>query len=156
MPTVNTDQNPNPPSATPQPDAVAQAAALHLAQARLRRRLDHELGVAHGIGWDDYMLLARLAERQDAPQARSDWADALGEPPSAVLRRVLTLHKLGLVERLPAPAAPAKANAGGLDRVRLRPPARGLLHSARDTVRWQLDELRRTEPALAPWLGTAA
>ena len=41
---------------------------LHQAQASLRLKLDDELGTLHGIGWDDFVLLAQLAAAPDGVQ----------------------------------------------------------------------------------------
>ena len=103
-------------------DALATALALHRAHARLQLKLDDALGTLHGLSWDDFVLLATLAEAQPQGLSLSALVAPLGIPPSGVLRRVAPLEKLGLVERSTARL------------VMLRPAGRRLWQEACETA----------------------
>ena len=69
---------------------------LHRAEARLRLRLDDVLGTLHGIGWEDFALLATLVEHGGRLPLR-ELADHLATPLSVLLRRLAPLQKTGLL-----------------------------------------------------------
>lgn len=99
---------------------------LQLAHARLRRKLDDELGTLHGMGMDDFVLLRALAEAGDTGLPAAELERPLGVQRSAVVRQVIALEKTGLVRR--------EVDAQGLRRVQLRGPGRRLLQEATETA----------------------
>jgi MarR family transcriptional regulator, organic hydroperoxide resistance regulator len=99
--------------------------ALHRANASLQLRLDEELGTFHGIGYNDFALLSWLAQADEDRAPMPALTRPLGQRPSAVLRQVIALEKIGLVER--------NGTAGQRQAV-LRPAGRSLLSVARETV----------------------
>lgn len=98
---------------------------LHRAQASLRLKLDDELGTLHGIGWDDFVLLAQLAAAPDGVPLR-ELDRPMGVRLSGVVRRLGPLEKTGLLAR--------RTDGAGVRRVLLRPAARGLVKEARETA----------------------
>jgi DNA-binding MarR family transcriptional regulator len=78
--------------------ALAFCLGLQRAGASLRRKLDDELGLLHGIGWDDFVLLSFLDGRPEGVPLTS-LADGLGLAASAALRRLPPLEKTGLLAR---------------------------------------------------------
>lgn len=99
--------------------------ALHHGHASLQRRLDDELGVHHGIGFNDFALLNLLAQADRGQVSIEELVRPMGQPPSAVLRQLLVLEKMGLVER---------AGANDDRRAVLRPAGRALVNTARETA----------------------
>jgi DNA-binding MarR family transcriptional regulator len=112
--------------------------ALHHAHAGLRRKLDDELGIYHGIGFGDFALLDSLARADDGRAGIADLAHALGLPASSLLRQLIALEKVGLV---------AREGAGEGRAAVLRAPGRALVHEARDTAGRICDA---AIPAIAP------
>lgn len=90
-------------------------------QARFQHRLDDALGTSHGISHADFLLLHALVDLGGAGLDLRRLAKMIGLTPSALLRRLLPLEKIGLVERC----------AG---QVSLRPAGRAVLTSACQTV----------------------
>lgn len=99
--------------------------ALHHAHASLQHKLDDELGTHHGIGFSDFALLNWLAQADGGRASIAELVRPMGQPPSAVLRRLIVLEKIGLVER---------SGAKGLRQAVLRPAGRAVLNAARDTA----------------------
>lgn len=99
--------------------------SFHRAYARLRLRLDEDLGIYHGIDFDDFILLHWLARAEDGAASLATLAAELGASLSAILRRLRPLEKIGLL-----------ACDGGLRtrRIALRPAGLRLIHTAQDTV----------------------
>lgn len=95
---------------------------LDLAHARLRRKLDDELGTLHGLGFADLVLLQSLA---DGARAAGELERPLGTRASQVIRQVMALEKSGWLER---------CEQGGRRVVALRPPGRRLLGEAMETA----------------------
>jgi DNA-binding MarR family transcriptional regulator len=98
---------------------------VQAAHARLRRKLDDELGTLHGLSFDDFVLLRALAQAPSGLTA-AELERPLGVQRSGALRQVIALEKTGLVER--------SADAQGRRSVRLRAPGRGLLAEATETA----------------------
>lgn len=96
--------------------------ALHHAHANLQRALDDELGQHHGIGFADFALLDLLAQGDAGGSAIAHLAGRSGQPPSALLRQLIVLEKIGLV---------ARDGASGRRLTMLRPAGRALLQAAR-------------------------
>ncbi len=69
---------------------------IYRAYAKLRFQLDEELGIFHGIDFDDFALLHTLAS-VDGPTSLASLATALGVSRSVMLRRLRPLEKIGLV-----------------------------------------------------------
>jgi DNA-binding MarR family transcriptional regulator len=99
---------------------------LDQAHARLRRKLDDELGRFHGLGLADFVLLRALGDAQDAGLTAAELERPVGVQRSAVIRQVIALEKTGLVQRTAA--------AAGQRRVQLRGPGRRLLQEAAETA----------------------
>jgi DNA-binding MarR family transcriptional regulator len=99
--------------------------ALHRANASLQLRLDEELGTFHGIGFNDFALLSWLAQADGHRAPIPALMRPLGQRPSAVLRQVIALEKIGLVER---------SGTAGQRQVVLRPAGRAVVNIARETV----------------------
>jgi DNA-binding MarR family transcriptional regulator len=98
---------------------------FHRLYAKLRMQIDEELGIHHGINFDDFALLHALASAEDDPASLATLAAELGAAPSTMLRRLRPLEKIGLV-----------ACHGGVTdrRIALRPAGRSLIKIAHDTV----------------------
>ena len=105
--------------------ALAFCLALDLAHARLRRKLDEELGTHHGLDMSDLVLLQALSDGSRTP---AQLERPLGKRASHVLRQVLALEKSGWVRRT--------QNERGQRAIELRPPGRRLLGEAMDTAGW--------------------
>jgi DNA-binding MarR family transcriptional regulator len=99
--------------------------SFHLTYSKLRLQLDEELGLYHGIDFDDFALLHWLARAGGEQTALGILASELGTSRSVLLRRLRPLEKIGLV-----------ACHGGVPdrRVALRPPSLRVLKTAHDTV----------------------
>jgi MarR family transcriptional regulator, organic hydroperoxide resistance regulator len=117
--------------------ALAFCLGLHRAHANLQRKLDEDLGFFHGIGWDDFVLLALLEERATGVPL-TQLAQSLGVSPSAALRRLPPLEKTGLV---------ARERTGGLRAV-LRPGGARLVREARETAGAICEQALRGDTAL--------
>ena len=99
---------------------------LEAAHARLRRKLDDQLGTLHGMSLADFVLLRALSQAHDGRLDAWQLARPLGVPPSAVIRQVIALEKTGWVQR--------EADPCGRRTVLLRGPGRRLLHEAAETA----------------------
>ncbi len=107
-------------------DALQICLQVHQAHARLRRKLDDELGTLHGLGFDDFVLLNALAHAGDTGLGSDELERPLGVQRSAVIRQVIALEKTGLVQRA--------VDVQGGRRVQLRSPGRRLLQEATETA----------------------
>jgi DNA-binding MarR family transcriptional regulator len=105
--------------------SLAFCLALHRAKASLQLKLDNELGTYQGISFNDFALLNLLAQADGGRVSMSELVRPLGLPPSAVLRQVIPLEKIGLVVR---------EGANGDRQAVLRPAGRALLNAARETA----------------------
>ena len=99
--------------------------ALHRAHASLQRKLDDELGIYHGISFNDFVLLNLLAQADGGRVSIAELVRPLGQPQSAVLRQLIVLEKIGLVVR---------EGANGFRQAMLRPAGRALVNVARETA----------------------
>lgn len=99
--------------------------ALHRALASLQPKLDDELGTYHGIGFDDFAMLNLLAQADGGRVSFAGLARPMGQTPSAVLRHLILLEKIGLVVR---------EGANGDRQAVLRPAGHALVHAARETA----------------------
>ncbi|MEO7255937.1 MAG: helix-turn-helix domain-containing protein [Casimicrobium sp.] len=75
---------------------VNRCLTIHRAYAKLRLQLDEELGIFHGLDFDDFALLHALASTDD-PTSLASLAAELGISRSVLLRRLRPLEKIGLV-----------------------------------------------------------
>ena len=75
---------------------VNRCLTIHRAYAKLRLQLDEELGIFHGIDFDDFALLHALASTE-GPTSLASLAAELGISRSVLLRRLRPLEKIGLV-----------------------------------------------------------
>jgi len=99
--------------------------ALHRAHASLQLKLDDELGMHHGISFNDFALLHLLAQADDGRASIPELARPLGQPQSSVLRQLIVLEKIGLVVR---------EGANGFRQAVLRPAGGALVNAARETA----------------------
>ena len=99
--------------------------ALHRAHATLQLKLDDELGIHHGISFNDFALLNLLAKADGGRVSIPELARPLGKPQSSVLRQLILLEKIGLVVR---------ESANGIRQAVLRPAGRALVNAARETA----------------------
>jgi DNA-binding IclR family transcriptional regulator len=99
--------------------------ALHSAHASLQLKLDDELGLHHGISFNDFALHNLLAQADAGRLSIAQLARPLGLPQSALLRQLIVLEKIGLVLR---------EGDQGLRQAVLRPSGRALVNAARETA----------------------
>jgi DNA-binding MarR family transcriptional regulator len=106
-------------------DALNVCLRLNEAHARLRRKLDDELGTRHGLSLADFVLMQALAR---APQGLSaqDLQQPMGVQRSEVVRQVIALEKTGWVARA--------TDADGKRRVQLRRPGQQLVAEAAESA----------------------
>lgn len=116
---------------TPDADRLSQTLRHHRQLARQVQRLDDELGLHHGLSWNDLLLLDALHDAGGRLSARQA-AAATGRSPAGLLRQVLPMEKIGLVQRQRDGSGPPHLvlAAGGARRLR----------EARDTARDLLEE----------------
>ncbi len=69
------------------------------AQAVLARRFDGRLGVLHGIGLNDLVILHHLSLAPHERIRRIDLAQLVGLTASGVTRMLLPMEKIGLIKR---------------------------------------------------------
>ncbi len=94
--------------------------ALHRAHASLQLKLNDELGLHHGISFNDFALLNLLAQADGGRVSIPELVRPMGQPQSAVLRQLILLEKIGLVMR---------EGANGDRQAVLRPAGRALVHA---------------------------
>ena len=99
--------------------------ALHRAHASLQLKLDDELGLHHGVSFNDFALLNLLAQADGGRVSIPELVRPMGQPQSAVLRQLILLEKIGLVVR---------EGANGDRQAVLRPAGRALVNAARETA----------------------
>ena len=100
-------------------DCLSQTLRHHRQMARQVQRLDDELGLHHGLSWNELLLLDALHDaggRLSAGQA----AAATGRSQSGLLRQVLPMEKIGLIQRQRDGSGPPQVvlAAGGARRLR--------------------------------------
>ena len=110
-------------------DALDFCLSLSHAHARLSLKMDEELGVFHGLGFGDFMLLHRLGNVPGGRLAMEDLAQALGMTLSALTRKMLSLEKIGLAAR------DAGLGGDGPRHALIRPVGRRLMEEATVTAR---------------------
>jgi predicted transcriptional regulator len=98
---------------------------LHRAHASLQLKLDDELGIHHGISFDDFALLNLLAQADGGRVSIPELVRPLGQPQSSVLRQLIVLEKIGLVVR---------EGVNGFRQAVLRPAGRARVNAARETA----------------------
>ena len=99
--------------------------ALHRANASLQLKFDNELGIHHGISFNDFALLNLLAQADGGRVSIQELVRPLGQPQSSVLRQLILLEKIGLVVR---------EGANEDRQAVLRPAGRALVNAARETA----------------------
>ncbi|MBV1879100.1 MAG: MarR family transcriptional regulator [Pseudomonadales bacterium] len=77
----------------------AIAKSLWLNSAVISKHLDHSLGVIHGIGLTEYMVLLNLMQAPHHALRRIDLAEALARTASGITRMLIPMEKIGLVEK---------------------------------------------------------
>ena len=101
--------------------ALRLGVGLARAQASVQQALGERLGLWHGLGWADFLLLDALAQAPQGHLPMRALAAGLHLAPSALLRQLLPLQKVGLLTR---------ENGA----VHLRPAGRSLQVEAAQTV----------------------
>lgn len=103
-------------------EAMTACAELSRTTAAVVNAVDRGLGMVHGLGFTDLMLLRALDGPGGASMRRVDLARRLGLSASAVTRALLPLEKIGLVAREPDPrdARASRAVLTDTGRQRLR------------------------------------
>jgi DNA-binding IclR family transcriptional regulator len=91
----------------------------------LQLKLDDELGLYHGISFNDFALLNLLAQAEGGRIEIPELVRPLGQPQSSVLRQLILLEKIGLVVR---------EGANGNRQAVLRPAGCALVNAARETA----------------------
>jgi DNA-binding IclR family transcriptional regulator len=104
---------------------LAFGLALHAAHARMQLKLDDALGLYHGISFNDFALLSLLAQADGGRLGIAALARSLSQAPSAVLRQLIVLEKIGLVLR---------EGGNGLREAVLVAAGRALVHAACETA----------------------
>ena len=99
--------------------------ALHRAHASLQLKLDDELGIHHGISFNEFALLNLLAQADGGRVSIRELVRPMGHPQSAVLRKLILLEKIGLV---------ARDGANGFRQAVLRPAGHALVKAACETA----------------------
>jgi MarR family transcriptional regulator, organic hydroperoxide resistance regulator len=99
--------------------------ALHRAHASLQLKLDDELGIHHGISFNDFALLNLLAQADGGRASMTELVRPMGQRQSAVLRQLILLEKIGLV---------ARDGANGDRQAVLRPAGHALVSAACETA----------------------
>jgi DNA-binding MarR family transcriptional regulator len=99
--------------------------ALHRAHASFQLKLDDELGIHHGISFNDFALLNLLAQADGSRVSVPELVRPMGQSQSSVLRQLILLEKIGLVVR---------EGANGFRQAVLRPAGRALVNAARETA----------------------
>lgn len=99
--------------------------ALQGAHASLQGKLDFELGLRHGIGFADFVLLDAIDRADTGRLGTAQLVRPLGQTRSAVLRQVIVLEKIGLV---------AREDGEDGRQVALRSAGRAVLQGARETA----------------------
>lgn len=106
-------------------DAFDTCLRLNQAHARLRRKLDDELGIRHGLSLSDFVLMHALAQDPQGLTAQA-LQEPLGVQRSDIVRQVIALEKSGWLTRV--------SGAEGQRRIQLRAPGLGRVSEAVETV----------------------
>ena len=113
------------------PHTVPAITQLLETASRLERRLDRALSCTRGVSYNEYRLLATLAEASDKGLPRIALADSVGLTASAVTRALKPLEKTGYVTTVKGERDARQSRAiittAGLE---LLDDARGILRDA--------------------------
>lgn len=113
----------------PTPDALGFGLLLCRACARLTLSMEDRLGDFHGLDFEDFRLLHRLADAPDGRLAMEDLAHMLCMKRSCLARKVVQLEKVGLVQR------DRGLDGAGSRCAALRPAGKRLVQEAEATAR---------------------
>ena len=67
--------------------------------ASISKQIDNSLGMLHGIGLTEYVVLSQLVEAPNKHMRRIDVANAVGRSASGVTRMLIPMEKIGLIEK---------------------------------------------------------
>lgn len=109
-------------------DALGFCLHVSRAHASMTLKLDEDLGAFHGLNYGDFTLLHLLVQSKDGRMAMADLAHMLGLSMSGLIRKMITLEKIGLAERVAAPGEDGRRFAA------IRSGGRQLAQEARITV----------------------
>lgn len=107
-------------------DSLSATLRQHRQRARQVRSLDEELGLHHGLSWNDMLLLDALHEAGGRLPSR-EAAATTGRSPAGLLRQVLPMEKIGLIQR--------QHDGSGSAQLVLAPGGARRLREARETAR---------------------
>ncbi|MDC8773544.1 MarR family winged helix-turn-helix transcriptional regulator [Roseateles albus] len=108
--------------------AIEHCLQITQAHACIQLNLDEALGWAHGMAYQDFVLLTHIAQSPQQRLTAADLMRPMGLPLSALVRLVLPLEKTGLLHRDPIP------DADGKRYVTLRPAGQTHLRNATVTA----------------------
>ena len=72
---------------------------LWLNNANITKKIDNSLGMLHGIGFTEYMVLNQLMIAPNKRLRRIDIAESIGRTASGMTRMLLPMEKIGLIEK---------------------------------------------------------
>lgn len=67
--------------------------------ASITKQIDNSLGMLHGIGFTEYMVLNQLMEAPKKHLRRIDVAESIGRTASGITRMLIPMEKIGLIEK---------------------------------------------------------
>ena len=67
--------------------------------ANITKQIDNSLGMIHGIGLTEYMVLSQLINAPNKHMRRIDVAESVGRTASGVTRMLIPMEKIGLIEK---------------------------------------------------------
>jgi DNA-binding MarR family transcriptional regulator len=116
------DRGPRPPAAPADPPGIDAWRTFLVAHARITRRLDEELQVAHGLSLAEYDALLQIATSPNRRVRMNVLAERVILSRSGITRLVDRLESQGAVERIAcetdARGQEARLTQAGLDRLR--------------------------------------
>jgi len=73
--------------------------ALWTNTSKTTKQIDNSLGMIHGIGLTEYMVLSHLSNAPKNLMRRIDVAEAIGRTASGVTRMLSPMEKIGLIQK---------------------------------------------------------
>lgn len=67
--------------------------------ANISKQMDNSLGMLHGIGLTEYMVLSKLMDAPNKHMRRIDVAKSVGRTASGITRMLIPMEKIGLIEK---------------------------------------------------------
>jgi len=101
----------------------------------ISKQMDNSLGMIHGIGLTEYMVLSNLSDSPMEQMRRIDIADAVGLTASAITRMLIPMEKIGLISK------EVNARDARVSLVRLTSSGKKILDEASNTFNTKSDEI---------------